>query len=252
MNRLEGKTALVTGSSRSIGRAIAMGFAAEGALVAVHGRTPESTKDTVADVAAAGGRAVSVHGDLAELAGVRSMFASLDAALPGRGDGHALDILVNNAGIAPRATIEDCNPELFDQIFAINARAPFFVIQEALKRIRDGGRIINVSTSGTRSALPEYAAYTASKGALNVLTLVLAQQLGPRGITVNSIAPGVIDTDMNAGWLNGASAAAVAGQTALGRIGHADDVVGVAAFLASADGAWVTAQIIEASGGLRL
>ncbi|MBN6058549.1 SDR family oxidoreductase, partial [Nonomuraea sp. RK-328] len=136
-------------------------------------------------------------------------------------------------------------------VFAVNVRAPFFIVKEGLSRLRDGGRIVNVSSGAARIAMPEIIAYSSTKGALDTFTLNLAKALGPRGITVNSMAPGIVDTDVNASWLRGdpeawERAAAVA---ALGRVGRPDDIAGVVAFLASDDARWVTGRVVDATGG---
>ncbi|TDC78171.1 SDR family oxidoreductase, partial [Streptomyces hainanensis] len=164
---------------------------------------------------------------------------------------------VNNAGVVDgREGLAGTGPESFDRMFAINVRAPFFVVQHGLGRLRDGGRIINVSTGLTRrpGLNPEIVAYTMSKGALDQLTPALARELGPRGITVNSVAPGAIDTDMNASWLRSSAEAreATARQSPLGRIGMPADVADIAGFLASDDSRWVTGQWIDATGGALL
>jgi len=144
--------------------------------------------------------------------------------------------------------------DTFDELFAVNVRAPFFIVQQGLSRLRDGGRIINVSSGAARLAIPEIMAYGATKGALDTFTLNLAKELGPRGITVNSVAPGVIDTDVNAAWLRGnpQAEAAEAALAALGRIGQPEDVADIVAFLASHDARWVTGRVIDATGGVGL
>ena len=249
MAALRGRTALVTGASRGIGRAIAERLAADGALVAVgYARDEAAAKDTVAVIEARGGRAFAVRAGLGAPGGVDELFAGLDREL---GPGAPIDILVNNAGITLRGTIEEISPEDYDEMFAVNTRAAFLVTRRALPRIPDGGRIVNVTSGVTRIAFPEAIAYAMTKGALETFTLALAKHLGPRAITVNNVAPGIVDTDMNAGWLrgDGAAWAAAAGRAALGRVGRPDDVAGVVAFLASDDAGWVTGVTVDATGG---
>ncbi len=199
MGALTGKTALVTGGSRGIGRAVAERLARDGARVAVHyGRDEAAAKDAVATIEAAGGSASALRAELGAPGDAEALWEAFDA----RADG--LDILVSNAGITgTRAGIAGTGRAEFEQIFAVNVTAVFFVVQHGLGRLRDGGRIINVSTGLTRRAgvMPDVVAYTMSKGALDQLTTALARELGPRGITVNGVAPGVVDTDMNASWL---------------------------------------------------
>jgi 3-oxoacyl-[acyl-carrier protein] reductase len=251
--KLKGKVALVTGGSRGIGRANAIRLAAEGALVAVHyGRNPGAASETVRTIEQAGAKAFPVKADFSSIAEVKQLFSALDLELTKRTGAARFDILVNNASIAELATIEETSEELFDRHFAINVKSVYFLTKGALPRLNDSGRIINISSSGTRFAEPGHSAYYMTKGAVNNLTLTLAQQLGKRGITVNSLAPGVTDTEINAAWLNDDAKRYLGGQTALGRVGAAEDMAGVAAFLASDDGRWVTGQYIEASGGLRL
>lgn len=251
--KLQKKVALVTGASRGIGRAIAVRLAADGALVAVHyGSNPQAANETIKIIERAGGKAFAVKADLSSIAEVNRLFSALDAELTKRTGGTRFDILVNNASIAEVSPIEQTSEEMFDRHFAINVKAVYFLTKGALSRLNDGGRIVNISSSGTRFAEPSHSAYYMTKGAVNNLTLTLAQQLGKRGITVNSLAPGVTDTEINAAWLNADAKQYLSGQTALGRVGAPEDMAGVAAFLASNDSGWVTGQIIEASGGLRL
>lgn len=254
--RLAGKVALVTGGSRGIGRSIARRLAADGALVAVHyGSKPEAAAEVVAAIEAAGGKAFAVQAEVGSVPSIRQMFETLDGLLKDRTGAARFDILVNNAGVAPPAQIEAATEDLFDRVYAVNVKGLFFLTQLALPRLNDGGRIINVSSGVARAGManPDYAVYAPTKGAVDVLTRLLARHLGPRGITVNVLAPGVTDTDMNAGWLGDPAAReGVVRETALGRVGTAEDFAGVAAFLASADAAWVTGQLLEASGGLRL
>src|SRR5688572_16762578 len=214
MTDLSGRTALVTGASRGIGRAIAERLAADGALVAVHyGSNETAARETVDAIEKAGGQAFAVRADLSETAELDALFAGLQDALAGR----PLDVLVNNAAVTSyTATIEGATPEDFDRLFAVNVRAPMFLIQRALPLIPDGGRIVNVSSGVTWFARPEVV-YAMRKGALNVLTRSLAQTQGPRGITVNTVSPGITETEMNA-WLTESpeDARRVAAMTALG------------------------------------
>jgi 3-oxoacyl-[acyl-carrier protein] reductase len=251
---LEGKIALVTGGSRGIGRAIALRLGRDGALVGVHyGRDQRAASSAVKEIEAAGGSAFPVGTILGTLSSVEKLFELLDSELVRRTGSNRFDILVNNAGIFADSSVADASEEVFDEVFAINVKAPFFIVQKALPRLRDGGRIINISSGVTRIAFPNYTAYAMTKGALNVLTLNLAKQLGPRGITVNSLAPGITETDMSAEFLSTADARkAAASLSALGRIGRPDDIADVAAFLASNDARWVTGQYVDAEGGLQL
>lgn len=251
---IHGSVALVTGASRGIGRAIALRLAKDGAKVAVHyGRNQDAANEVVQSITSNGGTAFLVQAELDTLKGVYALYDALDAALIERTGTSQFDILVNNAGIVLRATIENTTEEMFDQSFAVNVKAPFFLIQQALPRLRDGGRIINLSSSVTRVAAPGTAAYNLTKGAINTLTLTLAAQLGSREITVNSVAPSATDTDMNASWLRQPeSQQSIASMTALGRVGQAEDIADVVAFVASPDSHWMTGQYIEASGGFHL
>ena len=246
---LEGKIALVTGGSRGIGRAIALRLGRDGTLVAVHyGRDQRAASSTVKAIESAGGSAFPIGTILGTLSSVEKLFELLDGELVRRTGGNKFDILVNNAGIAPESSVEDASEEVFDEVFAVNVKAPFFIAQKALPRLRDGGRIINISAPVTRIAVPSRAAYVMTKGALNVLTLNLAKQLGPRGITVNCLAPGFTETDMNAEFLSNADARkAAASLSTLGRIGRPDDIADAAAFLASNDARWITGQNVDAT-----
>lgn len=254
MGILTGKTALVTGASRGIGRAIAERLAREGALVAVHyGTNRAAAEQTVTAIRDADGVAFAVGAQLGSDGDAQRLWDAFDAAVTEFADDVGVDIVVNNAGIAVYSSIGDVGEENFDEVFAINTRAPFFIVKRGLSRLRDGGRIINISTgASTRVATPITIAYSMSKGAINVLTHTLAQELGPRGITVNAVAPGVIDTDLT-GWL--ADPALRSRATALSvfdRLGAPGDIADVVAFLASPDARWVTGQIIDASGGTLL
>ncbi|MGH3735342.1 MAG: SDR family oxidoreductase [Micromonosporaceae bacterium] len=251
MNRLDGKTALITGGGRGIARAIARRLAAEGALVVVHFGSDHAAADhTAKQIQTDGGRA-AVLGARFGGGDAEAEAAQLWEAYDKIADG--LDILVNNAGVVgDRGTIEDIRPEGLQRLMAINTVAPFFVTKHGLTRMHDGGRVVNVSAHLTRGAgQPDLIAYSMSKGAVDVFTATLAKHLGDRGITVNAVAPGVVDTDMNAGWL-GHAREMVAGLSPLGRVAGPGDVADIVAFLASDDSRWVTGQRIDASGGALL
>jgi len=251
---LEGKVALVTGGSRGIGRSIALRLGRDGALVAVHyARDQGAALSTVKEIEDAGGSAFPIGTILGSFTSVEKLFELLDSELVKRTGGTQFDILVNNAGIAPDSSVEDASEAVFDDVFALNVKVPFFIAQKALPRLRDGGRIINISSAVTRIAFPGRTAYAMTKGALNVLTLNLAKQLGPRGITVNSLAPGVIDTDMTAEFLSNIDTRKwAASLSTLGRVGRPDDIADAAAFLASNDARWITGQYVDATGGSQL
>jgi 3-oxoacyl-[acyl-carrier protein] reductase len=252
MRSLDGKVALVTGGSRGIGRAISERLAAEGALVAVHhGTNVAAAAETVTAIEEAGGRAFAVRSVLGRPGDSQDLFAAVDAELEGRTGSTRLDILVSNAGIVREGLLGTTTPEIYDEQFAVNTRASFFVVQGAVARMEDGGRVVLISTGLTKVAQPDLLAYAMSKGAIDAMALTLAKELGPRGITVNSIAPGVIDTDMNASWLRASTEARdqAAAQTAFGRVGEPDDVADVVAFVASEDARWITGHYLDATGG---
>ncbi|WP_330228481.1 SDR family oxidoreductase [Nocardia sp. NBC_00508] len=250
MGTLTGKTALVTGASRGIGRAIAERLGREGARVAVHyNGNEQAAKATVAAIEAAGGEAFAIRAEL----GVPGDAATLWAAFDAHADG--LDILVNNAGTdGIREPIAGTDEGAFDRVFAINAKAPFFITRLGLDRLRAGGRIVNISTGLTHGArMPQLIAYTMTKAAIDSFTSVLAKEVGARGITVNAVGPGVIDTDMNASWLRDPEVEAmVTAMSPFHRVGHSADVADIVGFLASDDARWVTGQWIDATGGALL
>ncbi|WP_371494536.1 SDR family oxidoreductase [Kitasatospora sp. NBC_00374] len=253
MGELTGRTALVTGGSRGIGRAVALRLAADGALVAVHyGGNEDAAKETVARIEAAGGRAFAVQARFGEDGAVDRLFEGLTAGLAARGvDG--LDILVNNAGVLSGNPIARVTPEEFGRLWAVNVSTPFFVIQRVLPLLNDGGRVVNMGSMASRLAVSTQIAYTVSKAALESMAPSLANELGRRGITVNTVAPGAVRTDMTAGHT--AIPEVVAGLeaiTALGRLGEPEDVADVVGFLAGPQGRWVTGQTIDVSGGTYL
>ncbi|MFC4535434.1 SDR family oxidoreductase [Sphaerisporangium dianthi] len=249
---LEGKIALVTGGSRGIGRAIAQRLGLDGATIAVaYARDETAANQVVERIRNDGGRAFALHAELGQHGDAASLWAAFDAHADEYTPGGAVDIIVNNAGIGRSSDLASLTEDDFDEVFAVNVRAPFFIVQQGLERLRDGGRIINISSGAARLAMPEIIAYGATKGALDTFTLNLAKELGPRGITANSVAPGIIDTDVNASWLRGnpQAEAHAASLAALGRVGQPKDVADIVAFLASDDARWVTGRVIDATGG---
>jgi 3-oxoacyl-[acyl-carrier protein] reductase len=253
---LEGKLALVTGASRGYGRAIAQRLARDGAVVAAHYATNDKAmKTTLASIKAGGGRAFPVKANLdGSLGTIDTLFKSFDQGAKKLELPTTIDILVNNAAICLRGSVEETTEAIFDDVFNVNVKAPFFLVKEALKRIPDGGRIVNISSQTSLVAFPGIAAYSMTKGAIDLMTLVLAKQLGPRQITVNALLPGAADTDMNADWLpgNAAGIAYVNSISALGRMCDVTDIADIVGFLASHDGRWITGQKIDAAGGSQL
>ncbi|MDN0201191.1 SDR family oxidoreductase [Streptomyces sp. S.PNR 29] len=250
MGLLEGKAALVTGGSRGIGRAIALRLAAEGARVAVHyGGNRSAAAETVARIVNSGGQAFAVQASFDAPGGVDRLFEGLTARLAGGG----LDILVNNAGISSDNPMAQVTPKELERLLAVNVTAPFFVTQRALPMLNDGGRIINMGSIASRIAVSTQIGYTITKAALEALTPSLANELGRRGITVNTVAPGAVRTDMIEHYT--AVPEVVAGLeaiTALGRLGDPEDVADVVAFLVSPQGRHITGRTIDVSGGAYL
>lgn len=244
---------MVTGASRGLGRAAALRLAKDGALVVVQfNRDRDSAMAVVTEIRSAGLKALAIPAELASLSSIRQFYEQLDVGLRDLTDLRAIDILVNCAGIVESMDFETTDEAAFDRLFDVNVKGTFFMIQGALPRMRQGGRIINFSSVASRAHLPGIAAYAASKGAVNTLTTHLAASLGPRGITVNTVSPGVIDTDMSA-WVRTSDGASMAvGMQAMARVGQPDDVADVIAFLASDESRWVTGAYIEVSGGMRL
>ncbi|WP_223068007.1 SDR family oxidoreductase [Paenibacillus caui] len=254
MKRLDGKIAFVTGASRGIGKGIALRLAEDGALVAVHyGSSREAADEVVQTITERGGQAFAIGAKLESMPEIMQLIESLQAELVRLTGESRFDILVNNAGIGTSQTLEETTEENFDHIFAVNVKAPFFLVQQSLQLLRNEGRIINISSGVTRIAYPHIMAYNLTKGALNTFTLHLAQMLGPRGITVNAVLPGIVDTDVNASWLHTPEGHKHAAEmSAFGRVGETSDIADVVSFLASPDSRWVTAQLLDATGGSHL
>jgi 3-oxoacyl-[acyl-carrier protein] reductase len=246
---LAGRTALVTGASRGIGAAIARRLAADGArVIAHHGQGATEAAQLVQGIQAAGGHAATVQADLATADGP---FVLMDRVRPLL-NGKPIDILVNNAGVAPFASTAETTAQTFDAIANVNMRSLFFVTQQALPVLADGASIVNLSSLVTRTTFPGIPVYSATKGFVDVITLHWAQELAVRGIRVNAVAPGAIDTRMSA-WMHGPGGPeTLKAIQALAGIGKPEHVAGVVAFLVGPDGAWTTGQVIDASGGTKL
>jgi 3-oxoacyl-[acyl-carrier protein] reductase len=248
MTTLSGKTALVTGASRGIGRASALALAKTGAQVLVHYASgAKEAEAVVADIRKAGGRADAVAADLAAPEGPHKLAQQVRAII-----GDRLDILVANAGVSKAATIEDTTVEDFDRLFAVNVRAPFFLVQQLLPILHEGSSITLVSSLGARAAVGALSAYSATKGALDTLVKHFASALGERGVRVNAVAPGAVETDMSSFIKSESGRNFVLGMQALKRLAQPDDIGGVVAFLASNDARWITGDIIHVDGGSKL
>ncbi|NYE62048.1 3-oxoacyl-[acyl-carrier protein] reductase [Duganella sp. 1224] len=248
MQRLHNKVAVVTGASKGIGAAIARRFAAEGAAVVVNYASSRQAADTVvADILHAGGQAIAVQADMRDAAQVAQMFAR-SAEVFGR-----VDILVNNAGVYDFQPLENLTPDLFQRHFQLNVYGYLLAIKEAVPHMRDGGSIINMSSTVTEFGPAQSSVYTASKGAIDGLTRALATELGPRKIRVNAIKPGVVDTEgvQAGGFLHTDFGPRITAATPLGRLGVPDDIAPAAVYLASDESAWTTGETITLAGGHR-
>ncbi len=248
MSYLSGKTALVTGASRGIGRAIALALARADAQVLVHYSNSEKEADAVvAEIRKGGVRAEKVSADLRQAEGPHILAKQVRAIV-----GDRLDILVANAGISKAASIEDTRIEDFDNLFAVNVRAPFFLVQQLLPVLCKGSNIIFTSSRAAQSAVGALSAYGATKGAIDTLVKHFALALGPRGIRVNAVAPGVVETDMSNFTKTEAGREVALGMQALKRLAQPDDIALVVAFLASDDARWITGDTVRVDGGSKL
>ena len=248
MSKLVGKVAVVTGASKGIGAAIAKSLAAEGASVVVNYASSKTGADkVVADITKAGGKAVAVAGDVSKAAGAQGI---VDAAV--KQYGH-LDILVNNSGVYEFSPIESVTEEQFHRQFNVNVLGLLLTTQAAVKHLGEGGSIINIGSGASRLTPPNSAVYSGTKGAVDAITGVLAKELGPKKIRVNTINPGMVETEgtHSAGFIGSDFEKAMVAQSPLGRIGQPDDIAEIAVFLASNDSRWLTGEQLLATGGIR-
>jgi 3-oxoacyl-[acyl-carrier protein] reductase len=246
--QVAGRTALVTGASRGIGRASAIALAKAGARVLVHyDRGAAEAEAVVAEIGAAGGHAVAVAADLGAVDGAHTLAARVRDIV-----GERLDILVANAGVSKSARLEDTTVDDFDRLFAINVRAPFFLVQQLLPIMPPGSSIILISSLGARAAVGTLAAYSATKGAIQTLVTHFAAAFGDRGVRVNAVAPGVVQTDMSNFTKTDAGRDAALRMQALKRLAQPDDIGDVVAFLASDAARWITGDTIHVDGGSKL
>ncbi|KAA1011194.1 SDR family oxidoreductase [Paraburkholderia panacisoli] len=248
MNNLTGKTALVTGASRGIGRATALALAEAGAQVLVHYSSAEKEADAVvAEIRAAGGNAQKIAANLRDAQGPHALAKQVRAVV-----GRRLDILVANAGISKATNIEETTVEDFDDLFAVNVRAPYFLVQQLLPVMCEGSSVILLSSLAARAAVGTLSAYAATKGAVDTLVRHFAAALGERGIRVNAVAPGVVETDMSNFARTDAGRDLTLSMQALKRVAQPDDIGGAVAFLASDAARWITGETLHVDGGSKL
>jgi len=248
MSSLNGKTALVTGASRGIGRATALLLAARGAQVLVHYASgAKEAEAVVAEIRDAGGRADTVSADLSLADGPYKLAQQVRAIV-----GDRLDILVANAGVALFGPIEQTTVEDFDRLFAVNVRAPYFLVQQLLPILGKGSSVTLLSSLAARAAVGEIAAYSATKGAIDTLVVQFAAAFGPRGIRVNAVAPGIVATDMSSFAKTDEGKTFAESIQALKRVAQPDDIAGAIAFLASDDARWITGETVHVDGGSKL
>jgi 3-oxoacyl-[acyl-carrier protein] reductase len=248
MTTLSGKTALVTGASRGIGRATALALAKGGAQVLVHyGRGAAEAEAVVRDIREAGGRADMVSADMAAPDGPHRLAAEVRRII-----GDRLDILVANAGIANDAAIEDISVADFDALFAVNVRAPFFLVQQLLPILGNGSSVVLLSSLAAHASVGTLAAYSATKGAIDTLVKHFASALGGRGIRVNAVAPGVVETDMSSFARTDAGRDFTLSLQAIKRVAQPDDIADAIAFLASDAARWITGDTLRVDGGSKL
>lgn len=248
MISLDGKIALVTGASRGIGRASALALAGAGARVVIHyGQSERDAQAVVAQIRGAGGKADAIAGDLSASDAAHQIAGKVRSLV-----GDRLDILVANAGTSRSATIEETTVEDFDKLFAVNVRAPFFLVQQLLPIMMSGSSIVLLSSLAAHASVGTIAAYAATKGAIDTLVKHFAVALGPRGIRVNAVAPGVVETDMSSFTKTEAGRELALGLQSLKRLAQPDDIADVVAFLASDAARWITGDTVQVDGGSKL
>jgi 3-oxoacyl-[acyl-carrier protein] reductase len=248
MQDLSGRVALVTGASRGIGRATALALARAGARLLVHyGRGAKEAEAVVSEIRAAKGSAEAIVADLSATDGAHRLAKQVCNIV-----GERLDILVSNAGISKSATLEQTTVEEFNGLFAVNVRSPYFLLQQLLPVLGEGSSVILVSSLAAHAAVGELSAYAATKGAVDTLVKHFASALGGRGIRVNAVAPGVVDTDMSSFTKSEAGRTATLAMQALKRVAAPDDIAEVIAYLASDQARWVTGDTVHVDGGSRL
>ncbi|AZO21297.1 SDR family oxidoreductase [Mesorhizobium sp. M1E.F.Ca.ET.045.02.1.1] len=238
------RAAIVTGASRGIGAAIAKRLAQEGIAVIVnYARGKDAADEVVSAIEAAGGTALAVQADIGEPTGMTALFDAAEKAFGGT------DILVNNAGMMRLSSIAETGDGEFERQLAINLGGSFRGMREGARRLNDGGRIINFSSSVVGFYQPNYGVYAATKAGVEAMTHILAKELGPRRITVNAVAPGPVGTDLFTDGKSAAQIEAITKLIPLGRLGQPDDIARLVAFLAGSDSQWVNGQVIRANGG---
>lgn len=249
------KIALVTGGSRGLGKNMALNLAKKGIdVILTYNSKKDEAESVVAEIESLGQKASALQLNTGDTKSFETFFGNVSTALKNTFNADRFDFLINNAGIGIHASFAETKEEDFDLLFNIHLKGVFFLTQKALLLINDGGRIINLSSGLARFSFPGYAAYAAMKGGIEVLTRYLAKELGVRGIAVNVVAPGAIETDFGGGAVRDMPDLnkQIAGATALGRVGLPDDIGSVVAFLCTEDAKWVNAQRIEVSGGMML
>ncbi|MFT5537587.1 MAG: 3-oxoacyl-[acyl-carrier protein] reductase [Parasphingorhabdus sp.] len=245
MNISRTRVAIVTGSSRGLGAAIARRLASDGfAVIINYAGGANAAAKLVDEIEKAGGRAIASQADVSDPAAVKQMFDSAEAAYGG------IDVLVNNAGIMKLAPIAQVDDSAFDQMIAVNLRGTFNGLREAGRRLRDGGRIVNISTSVVGLYLPAYGVYAATKAAVEAFTHILAKELGGRSITVNAVAPGPVATELFFEGKDQATIERLKEMVPLGRLGEVDDIAGAVSLLVGPDGGWINGQIVRVNGGV--
>jgi 3-oxoacyl-[acyl-carrier protein] reductase len=254
MRELEGRTALVTGGSRGIGRKIVDRLVDAGALVAFNFASNEAAAaQAVREVEARGGEAFAIQAELGRDGSIATLTEALTAGLQSRRGDSGLDILVNNVGGGRPARISETSADFLDETFAVNLRAPFLLTRALIPQLRDGGRVVNISSATVRVGFEEAAAYVCCKAGLDTFSHLLAKELGGRGITVNSVAVGRTAGETNAAYFSDPeNVRQIADVTALKRVGSEEDVAGVVYALISPDGGWITGQVVDATGGYRI